>query len=41
MVPKIKSLIMMFKTFDTFFAKFEHIAKWERATHETPAQLIT
>lgn len=39
-VPKINSLFMMFKTFDTFFAKFEHIAKRQRATHETPAQFI-
>ena len=31
---------MMFKTFDTFFTKFEHITKRERATHETPAQVI-
>lgn len=39
-VPKINSLIMMHKTFKTFFAKFEHIAKRQRATHETPAQVI-
>lgn len=39
-VPKINSLIMMFKTFKTFFSNFEHISKRERATHETPAFAI-
>lgn len=39
-VPMTTSLFMMFKTFKTFFSNFEHISKWERATHETPAFAI-
>lgn len=39
-VPITNSLFMMSKTFKTFFSNFEHIAKRERATYETPAFAI-